>query len=123
MAEGPPGIGGVFTRPGDHRDHLCCRKGGGRPRAWVIGSGLHDDRGEDLVTAPVGCHGLQLRGEDAPPPAPHVYWPAIEGQLAHAVALGGSRLESPKNLGPPPQTLGPGLTAGHLLQAGPLSCG
>jgi hypothetical protein len=123
MADGPPGIGGVFTRHGDNLDNLFCRKGGGRTRAWVIGSGLHDSRGEDCVTAPVGFHWLQLRGEGAPPPAPHLYCPAIEVQLAHDVALGGSRLESQKNLGAPHQTLGTGLTAGNLLQAGPLSCG
>src|SRR5262245_173780 len=44
-------------------------------------------------------------------------------QLAHDVTLGGSRREGQKNLGPPHQTLGTGLTAGNLLQAGPLSCG
>jgi hypothetical protein len=123
MADGPPGIRWVFTRHGDNLDNLFCRQGGGRPRAWVIGSGLHDDRREDFVTAPVGFHVLQLRGEGAPPPAPHVYRPAIEVQLAHDVALSGARREGQKNLGPPHQTLGTGLTAGNLLQAGLLLCG
>jgi hypothetical protein len=123
MADGPPGIRWVFTRHGDNLDHLFCRKGGGRPRAWGIGEGLHDYRGEGFVTASVGFYLLQLSGAGAPPPAPHVYRPTIEVQLAHDVALGGSRLEGQKNLGPPHQTLGTGLTAGNLLQAGPLSCG
>jgi hypothetical protein len=43
--------------------------------------------------------------------------------LAHDMALSGSRLEGQQNLGPPHKTLGTGLTAGNLLQAGPLSCG
>jgi hypothetical protein len=123
MADGPPRIRGVCTRHGDNLDHLFCRQGGGRTRAWVIGEGLHDHRGEGFVTTPVGFHVLQLRGEGAPPSAPHVDRPAIEVHLAHDVALGGSRLQGQKNLGPPHQTLGTGLTAGHLLHAGPLSCG
>jgi hypothetical protein len=123
MADGPPGIRWVCTRHGDKLDKLLCRKGGGRTRAGVIGEGLHADRGEDCVTAPVGFHGLQLRGEGAPPPAPHLDRPAIAVQLAHDVARGGSRLEGQKHLGPPHQTLGTGLTAGNLLQAGPWSCG
>src|SRR4030095_10446909 len=98
MADGAPGRGGFFTRHADSLDHLFCRKGGGRTRAWVIGEGLHDYRGEDFVTAPVGFPGLQLRGGGAPPPAPHLYCPAIEGQLAHDVALGGSRLQSQTKL-------------------------
>jgi hypothetical protein len=122
MADGPPGIRRVFTRHGDNLDNLFCRKGSGCPRAWVISEGLHDHRGEGFVTAPVGFHMLQLRGEGAPPPAPHLYRPAIEVHLAHDVALGGSRLEGQKNLGPPYQTLRTGLTTGNLLQAGPLSC-
>ena len=123
MADRPSAIRGVFTRHGDNLDNLCCRKGGRRTRAWVIGEGLHDDRGEAFGTAPVGFHLLQLRGEGAPPSAPRLYRPAIEVQLAHDVALGGSRREGQKNLSPPHQTLGTGLTAGDLLQAGPLSCG
>jgi len=43
--------------------------------------------------------------------------------LAHDVALGGSRLEGQQNLGAPHQTLGAGLAADNLLQAGSLSCG
>ena len=35
MTDGPPGIRWVFTRHGDNLDNLFCRKGGGRPRAWV----------------------------------------------------------------------------------------
>ena len=123
MADGPPGLRWVFTRHGDNLDNLFCRKGGGRPRAGVIGESLHDYRGEDFVTAPVGFHLLQLRGKGTPSPTPHWYRPAIEVQLAHDVALGGARLEGQQNLGPPHQTLGTGLTAGKLLQAGPLSCG
>jgi hypothetical protein len=52
-----------------------------------------------------------------------LYRPAIEVHLAHDVALAGSRPERQKHLGPPHQTLGTGLTAGNLLQAGLLSCG
>ena len=123
MADGPPGIRWVCTRHGDNLDNLFCRTGGGRTRAWVIGSGLPEHRGEGCVTAPVGCHVLQLSGEGAPPPAPHLSRPAIEVHLAHDVALGGSRPARQKNLGPPHQTLGTGLTAGNLLQAGPWACG
>jgi|RhiMetdeSRZDD1v2_1073273.scaffolds.fasta_scaffold92029_5 hypothetical protein len=123
MADGPPGIRWGFTRPGDNLDNLFCRKGGGRTRAWGIGEGLHDHRGAGFVTASVGFYLFQLRGEGAPPPAPQLYRPAIEVHLAHAVAQGGSRLAGQKNLGPPHQTLGTRLTAGNLLQAGPLSCG
>ena len=67
MADGPPGIRRVFTRHRDNLDNLFRRKGGGRARAWVIGQGLHDHRGEGFVTAPVGFHLLQLGGEGAPP--------------------------------------------------------
>ena len=122
MANRPPGICWVFTRYGDNLDNLFCRKGGGRTGAWGIGSGLHDHGGEGFVTASGGFYLLQLRGEGAPPPAPHLYRPAIEVALAHDVALGGSRREGQKNLSPPHQTLGTGLTTGKLLQAGPLSC-
>jgi hypothetical protein len=123
MADGPPGRRWVCTRHGDPLDNRCCRQGGGRPRAGVSGEGLHDDRGEAFVTAPVGFHGLQLRGKGTPSPTPPLYRPAIEVQLAHDVALGGTRLEGQQTLGPPHQTLGTGLPAGNLLQAGPLSCG
>jgi hypothetical protein len=123
MADGPPGLRWGFTRHGNHLDHLFCRKGGGRPRAGGIGSGRHDDRGEDFVIAPVGCHWLQRRGKGTPSPTPQVDRPAIEVPRAHDGALGGARREGQENLGPPHQTLGTGLTAGKLLQAGPLSCG
>ena len=123
MADGPPGLRWVFTRHGDNLDDLFRRQRGGRARAGVIGQGLHDHGGERLVIALVGFHLLQLGGEGAPPPAPHLYRPAIEGHLAHDVALGGSRLEGQKNFDAPHQTLGAGLTAGNVLQAGPLSCG
>ena len=123
MADGPPGIRRVFAGHGDHLDKLFGRQGGGRTRARVIGEGRHDHCREGFVTAPVGFHVLQLRGEGALPSAPHLDRPAIEVHLAHDVALGGSRLEGQKHLGPSHQTLGTGLTAGNLLQAGPLSCG
>src|SRR5262249_56739219 len=61
-------------------------------------------------------------GGDSPPP--HlVYHPRSEVHRGQDVALGGSRRKAKKNRGPPHQTLGTGLTAGNLLQAGPLSCG
>lgn len=123
MADGPSSLCWVCTRHGDNLDTRCCRQGGGRPRAWGIGEGLYEHRGAGCVTAPVGVHVLPLRGEGAPPPAPHLYRPALAGQLAQDVALGGARLEGQKPLGPPHQTLGTGRTAGNLLQAGPWSCG
>ena len=123
MADGPPGICWVFTRHGDHLDNLFRRKGGGGARAGVISQGLHHHGGERFVTALVGFHLLQVGGEGAPPPAPHLYRPAIEVHLAHDVALIHSRLQCQKNLGAPHQTLGTGLTAYTLFQAGPLSCG
>jgi hypothetical protein len=123
MADWPPGIRWVFTRHGDNLDNLFRCKGGGGARAWVIGQGLHNQGGERFVTALVGFHLLQFGGEGAPPPAPHLYRPAIEVHLAHDVALIASRLQCQKNLGTPHQTLGTGLTASNLFQAGPLSCG
>jgi len=122
MADRPPGVRRVFTRHGDNLDHLFRRKSGGRARAWVIGQGLHHPGGERFVTALVGFSLRQPGGEGAPPPAPHLYRPAMEAHLAHDVALGSSRLQRSKNLGAPHQTLGTDLTACHLLQAGPLSC-
>jgi hypothetical protein len=123
MTDGPPGIPRVFTRHGDNLDDLFRRKSGGCARAGVIGQGLHNHGGERFVTALVGFYLLQFGGEGAPPSAPHLDRPAIEVHLAHDVALVGSRLEGQKNLGAPHQTLGAGLTADNLLQAGPLSCG
>ena len=123
MADGPPGSRWVFTRHGDNLDDLFRRKRGGRARAGVIGQSLHDHGGERFVTAFLGFHLLQLGGEGTPPPPPHLYRPAMDVHLAHAVALGGPRLEGQKHRGAPHQTLRAGLTADHLLQAGPLSCG
>ena len=123
MADGPPGIHRVFTCHCNNLDDLFRRKRGGRARAGVIGQGLHDHGGECFVTALVSFHLLQLGGEGTPPPAPHLYRPAIEVHLAHNVALVGSRREGQKNLGASHQTLGAGLTADNLLQASPLSCG
>ena len=123
MTDGPPRIHRVFTRHGDNLDDLFRRKRGGRARAGVIGQSLHDHGGERFVTALLGFHLLQLGGEGTPPPTPHLYRPAMDVHLAHDVALGGSRLEGQKHLGAPHQTLGAGLTADNLLQAGPLSCG
>jgi hypothetical protein len=99
------------------------RKGGRRTRAWVSGQGCHDHGGERLVTAPIDFNRLQLGGEGEPPLAPRLSRPAMEVQLAHHMALVGSRLQRQKHLGASHQTLGPGLTARNLLQAGPLSCG
>ena len=123
MADGPSGIHWVFTRHCDNLHDLFRRTSGGRARAGVIGQGLHNHGGERVVTALVGFHLRQLGGKGTPPSAPHLYRPAIEVHLAHDVALGGSRLESQQDLGAPHETLGAGLTAGNLLQAGPLSCG
>ncbi len=123
MAHGSPGIRRVFPCDGDHLDHLFRRQGGRRPRAWVIRHRLLQPDGKRLLTARVGFPLLQLGGEGAPPPAPHLDCPAMEVPLASSVALVGSRLQGQKNLGAPSQTLGTGLTACHLLQAGPLSCG
>jgi hypothetical protein len=117
MADGPPGILRVFTCHSDNLHDLFRRKRGRRARTGVIGQGLHDHGGERFVTACVGFHLLQLGGKGTPPSAPHLDRAAIE------VALGGSRLEGQKDLGASHQTLGAGLTAGNLLQAGPLSCG
>ena len=123
MADGPPGIRRGFTRHGDHLDQLFRRQGGGGARARVLGQGLHQHGGERFVTTLVGFHLLQWGGEGAPPPAPHLDRPAIAGHLAHDVALMDSRRQCQQQLGAPHQTLGTGLTAGHLFQAGPLSCG
>jgi hypothetical protein len=82
----------MLTRHGDNLDDLFRRKSGGRARAGVIGQGLHDHGGKRFVTALVGFHLRQLGGEGTPPPAPHLYRPAIEVHLAHDVALGGSCL-------------------------------
>ena len=121
MADGPPGIRRVFTGHRDNLDHLFRRQSGGRPRAWVIGQSCPAQGGERLVTAPVDFHLLQLGSQGAPSLAPCLHCPTLEVELAHHVALGGSRLQRHKNLGASYQTLGTGLTAGNLLQAGPLS--
>ena len=123
MADGPPGIRRVFTRHGDNLDNLFRRQSGGGTRTWVIGQDLHKHGGAHFITALVGFSLRQLGGEGAPPSAPHLYRPAIEVHLAHDVALIDSRLQCQKNLGAPHQTLGTGLTACKLFQAGPLSCG
>ena len=120
MADGPPGIHRVFTRHGDNLDDLLRRKSGWRARAGVIGQGLRNQGGERFVTALLGFHLLQLGGEGTPPPAPHLYRPAIEVHLAHDVALVGSRLEGQKNLGASHQTLGAGLTAGQSAPSRPV---
>src|SRR5438093_8790683 len=84
---------------------------------------LFRSSGERFLTPLVGFHRLQRGGEGAPPPAPHLDRPAIEVHLAHDVALIGSCLQGQKNLGASHQPLGTGLTAGNLLQAGPLAGG
>ena len=111
MADGPPGICRVFTRPRNNLDNLFRRKRGGRAGAGVIGQGLHDHGAERFVTALVGFQLLQLGGQGEPPAAPHPYRLAIEVHLAHHVALIGARLQRQQHLGPSHQTLGTGLTS------------
>jgi hypothetical protein len=111
MADGPPGIRRGFTRDRDNLDNLFRRKSGGRARAWVSGQGLHDQGAERFVTALVGCQLRQRGGKGEPPLAPHPYRPALEGHLAHHVALMGSRCQRQQHLGTSHQTLGTGLTS------------
>jgi hypothetical protein len=123
MADGPPGILRVFPCHSDNVHDLFRRTRGRRARAGVSGQGLHAHGGERFGTACVGFHLRQLGGQGTPPSAPHRDRAALEVHLAPDVALGGSRREGQKALGASHQTLGASLTAGHRLQAGPLSCG
>jgi hypothetical protein len=93
MADGPPGSRRVFTGHRDKLDNLFRRKGGGRPRAWVIGQSCPNHGGERLVTIPVDFHLRQLGSKGEPSLAPRLHRPTIEVELAHHLALVGSRLQ------------------------------
>jgi hypothetical protein len=122
MADGPPGIRGIFTRDCDNLADLFRRKRGRRARAGVIGQSRHEHRGERFIMAPIGFYLLELGGQCEPSLAPCMYRLTIEAHLPRHVALGGSRLQRSKNLGTPYQPLGTCLPAHNLLQASPLSC-
>ena len=123
MTAGPPRLLRGLTRHRDHLPALFRAQGGRCPQTRSVSQDLLNPDGEPCIAEPCCFPLLQLGGEGAPPVAPRVHRPTVQGHRARHLAVGGSRRHRHKPLGAPHKTLGMGLTAGDVLSAGPWSCG